>query len=402
VVWTVIPLIIVMVIFAWGWRGSLDMTMAPPDALTYQAMAQQWSWSIKHPNHSEPVNNEIWVPLGRRCKFVMSSADVLHSFFLPAMRVKRDVLPGRYQIGLVRGDEDGNLPPVLRRVLRRRPLEDGRRDPRGRGRRVRGGRAEKRYQPQIDPNAPAQLPEPHQRLHVVGGTLDHKRIGLMYLVGVTHRLPGGGLFALLVRLHLWEPTACCSSNATYNQIFTLHGAFMVFLFVIPAIPGSLGNMVLPLMLGAKDVALPRLNLLSFYLWLTGALLATLAIVLGGFDTGWTFYTPYSLYTKKAGRHDRPGVFMLGFSSIFTGLNFIVTTHKLRAPGMTWFRMPLFVWALYATSLLQVLATPVLGITVLLLASSASTTSASSIRASAATRCCSSTSSGSTATRPSTS
>jgi cytochrome c oxidase subunit 1 len=199
------------------------------------------------------------------------------------------------------------------------------------------------------------------------GTLDHKRIGIMYLVGTMIAFLCGGLFALLVRLHLWEPDGLLFSNADYNQIFTLHGAFMVFLFVIPAIPGSLGNMVLPLMLGAKDVALPRLNLLSFYLWIIGAVLATVSIVLGGFDTGWTFYAPYSLYTDKAVVSIGLAIFVLGFSSIFTGLNFIVTTHKLRAPGMTWFRMPLFVWALYATALLQVLATPVLGITVLLVA-----------------------------------
>ncbi|MCA8976954.1 MAG: cbb3-type cytochrome c oxidase subunit I [Planctomycetes bacterium] len=199
------------------------------------------------------------------------------------------------------------------------------------------------------------------------GTLDHKRIGLMYLVGVTFAFLSGGLFALLVRLHLWQPEGLLFSNQDYNQIFTLHGAFMVFLFVIPAIPASLGNMVLPLMLGAKDVALPRLNLMSFYLWVTGAILALSAIIAGGFDTGWTFYTPYSLYTQKAVGLIGLGVFVLGFSSIFTGLNFIVTVHKLRAPGLTWFRLPIFVWALYATSILQVLATPVLGITVLLVA-----------------------------------
>jgi len=189
----------------------------------------------------------------------------------------------------------------------------------------------------------------------------------MYLIGTGLAFLAGGLFALLVRLHLWQPDGMLFSNDQYNQIFTLHGAFMVFLFVIPAIPGSLGNIVLPLMLGAKDVALPRLNLLSFYLWLSGAVLAALAIVMGGFDTGWTFYAPYSLYTNKAVVTIGLAIFMLGFSSIFTGLNFIVTTHKLRAPGLTWFRMPLFVWALYATSLLQVLATPVLGITILLVA-----------------------------------
>jgi cytochrome c oxidase subunit 1 len=199
------------------------------------------------------------------------------------------------------------------------------------------------------------------------GTLDHKRIGLMYLIGVSIAFLCGGLFALLVRVHLWTPEGLLFDNVQYNQIFTLHGAFMVFIFVIPAIPGSLGNIVLPLMLGAKDVALPRLNLLSFYLWLAGAVMAALAIVLGGFDTGWTFYAPYSLYTDQAVVTIGLAIFVLGFSSIFTGLNFIVTVHKLRAPGMTWFRMPLFVWAIYATAILQVLATPVLGITVLLVA-----------------------------------
>ncbi|MCA8952162.1 MAG: cbb3-type cytochrome c oxidase subunit I, partial [Planctomycetes bacterium] len=199
------------------------------------------------------------------------------------------------------------------------------------------------------------------------GTLDHKRIGIMYLIGTSIALLSGGLFALLVRLHLWEPTGALFDNATYNQVFTLHGVFMVFLFVIPAIPAALGNMILPLQLGAPDVALPRLNLLSFYLWVTGAVFALLAIIFGGFDTGWTFYTPYSLYTQKAVGLIGMGVFILGFSSIFTGLNFIVTVHKMRAPGLTWFRMPLFIWALYATSILQVLATPVLGITVLLVA-----------------------------------
>ena len=206
------------------------------------------------------------------------------------------------------------------------------------------------------------------------GTLDHKRIGLMYLVGVSIAFLVGGLFALMIRLHLWSPDGALflneqgqSDNHRYNQIFTLHGAFMVFMFIIPAIPASLGNMVLPLMLGAKDVALPRLNLTSFYLWFAGTILAILAIVLGGFDTGWTFYAPYSLYTDQAVITIGLAIFVLGFSSIFTGLNFIVTTHKLRAPGMTWFRMPLFIWAIYATSILQVLATPVLGITILLVA-----------------------------------
>jgi len=198
-------------------------------------------------------------------------------------------------------------------------------------------------------------------------TLDHKRIGIMYLVGVSAAFLAGGVFALLIRLHLWDPHGALFTNETYNQVFTLHGVFMVFIFVIPAIPASLGNMVLPLMLGAKDVALPRVNLVSFYLWVTGTLFALYAIVAGGFDTGWTFYAPYSLYEEKAVVSIGLGIFILGFSSIFTGLNFIVTVHKLRAPGITWFRMPLFIWAIYATAILQVLATPILGITVLLVA-----------------------------------
>ncbi len=227
--------------------------------------------------------------------------------------------------------------------------------------------------PAVDVQTPPTAPPRENYLNCSKGfkswalTLDHKRIGLMYLIGVSIAFLSGGMFALLVRLHLWEPEGMLFTNIEYNQIFTLHGAFMVFLFVIPAIPGSLGNIVMPLMVGAKDVALPKLNLLSFYLWLIGAVLAVLAIVLGGFDTGWTFYAPYSLYTDRAVVTIGMAIFILGFSSIFTGLNFIVTVHKLRAPGITWFRMPLFVWAIYATAILQVLATPVLGITVLLVA-----------------------------------
>ena len=207
------------------------------------------------------------------------------------------------------------------------------------------------------------------------GTLDHKRIGVMYLVGVTFAFLVGGLFALLVRLHLWDAVLNPDGSTQggmfspdqYNQYFTMHGVFMVFMFIIPAIPGSLGNFALPLQLGAKDVALPRLNLASFYLWLAGTIMAIASMIMGQVDTGWTFYTPYSIYSNKAVLMMGLSVFTLGFSSIFTGLNFIVTVHKLRAPGQGWFRMPLFVWAIYATALLQVLATPVLGITVLLLA-----------------------------------
>jgi cytochrome c oxidase subunit 1 len=200
-------------------------------------------------------------------------------------------------------------------------------------------------------------------------TLDHKRIGVMYMVAVLISFFVGGVFALLVRTKLLFPgEVSWMTKDQYNQAFTLHGAIMVFLVIIPSIPAALGNFVLPIMLGAKDVAFPRLNLASFYLWIIGAGCAVWALLAGGFDTGWTFYTPYSSTTAYQGVIPvLTGVFILGFSSIFTGMNFVVTIHKLRPPGMGWFRMPLFLWALYATALIQVLATPVLAITLGLLA-----------------------------------
>src|SRR6202030_3631723 len=202
-------------------------------------------------------------------------------------------------------------------------------------------------------------------------TVDHKRIGIMYLCAVCTAFLMGGIFALLVRLSLLTPQHTLFGkqwvNAEmYNRFFTLHGAIMVFLFIIPAIPASLGNFVLPLMIGAKDVAFPRLNLASFYLWVTGAVMAVSSMVIGAVDTGWTFYTPYSTTTDGAVGLMTMAVFILGFSSIFTGLNFISTVHKLRAPGMGWFDMPLFIWGIYSTGIIQVLATPVLGITLVLL------------------------------------
>jgi cytochrome c oxidase subunit 1 len=198
-------------------------------------------------------------------------------------------------------------------------------------------------------------------------TLDHKRIGVMYLAGILTALLVGGLFALLVRIELAHPGGLFTQD-TYNQFFTLHGAVMVFLVIIPGIPAALGNFVLPIQLGAPDVAFPRLNLASFYLWCSGAALLVATIALGGVDTGWTFYTPYSITSPKGTSVILAvaGVFLLGFSSIFTGLNFLVTIHKFRAKGMAWFNLPLNLWAVYATAVIQVLATPVLGITVLLL------------------------------------
>ncbi|MCH2131814.1 MAG: cbb3-type cytochrome c oxidase subunit I, partial [Pirellulaceae bacterium] len=197
-------------------------------------------------------------------------------------------------------------------------------------------------------------------------TLDHKRIGVMYLAGILICFLLGGVMALLIRLELFTPGKAFLSEDRYNEIFTLHGAIMTFLFLIPSIPAALGNFVLPLMLGAKDVAFPRMNLASFYLWAAGAIFFLLALGLGGLDTGWTFYTPYSTTTSSTVIAATLGVFILGFSSIFTGLNFIVTINKMRPAGMTWFRMPLMLWSLYATSIIQVLATPVLGITMILL------------------------------------
>jgi cytochrome c oxidase subunit 1 len=197
-------------------------------------------------------------------------------------------------------------------------------------------------------------------------TLDHKRIGLMYLVSVLLMFAVGGIMALLVRFELFTPGKTIMTAHQYNVVFTLHGAIMVFLFIIPAIPASLGNFVLPLLLGTKDVAFPRLNIFSYYIYVLGAIIAIGAIVGGGVDTGWTFYTPYSSSTAGSVVWMVFGAFVLGFSSILTGLNFIATTHKLRAPGMTWSRMPLFCWGIYATALIQVLATPVLAITLLML------------------------------------
>ena len=197
-------------------------------------------------------------------------------------------------------------------------------------------------------------------------TVDHKRIGLMYLWSVTFFMIVGGLFAMLIRLEHLTPGRTIMSAEQYNRVFTLHGAVMVFLVIIPAIPAALGNFALPLLLGARDVAFPRINLMSLYLYWTGALMALGTLFMGGVDTGWTFYTPYSTTTGGGVTLMVLAAFVLGFSSIFTGCNIIATVHKLRAPGMGWFDMPLFCWGMYSTALIQILATPVLGITLLLL------------------------------------
>src|SRR5690349_5042392 len=199
-------------------------------------------------------------------------------------------------------------------------------------------------------------------------TKDHKRIAIMYLITVSLFFMAGGLYASAIRLELLTPPSDLLETGTYNKVFTQHGILMIFFFLIPSIPAVLGNFLLPIMIGAKDLALPRINLLSLYIYWVGGLLTIYALLQGGVDTGWTFYTPYSTtfsntYVMAVGL----GIFINGFSSILTGLNFIVTVHTMRAPGMHWFRMPLFLWSLYATSLIMILGTPVIAITILLLA-----------------------------------
>ncbi|MAO66123.1 MAG: cytochrome c oxidase subunit I [Balneola sp.] len=197
-------------------------------------------------------------------------------------------------------------------------------------------------------------------------TVDHKKIGLMYLGSVTLFFLLGGVLALLLRTELLTPAKTFIEADTYNQFFTLHGAIMVFFVLVPSIPAALGNFILPMQLGAKDVAFPRLNLASFYIYVIGAIFTFFALVNNGLDTGWTFYTPYSIESNSSVIWVTLGAFILGFSSILTGTNFITTIHKMRAPGITWGKLPLNIWALYATSIIQVLATPVLAITLLLL------------------------------------
>jgi len=197
-------------------------------------------------------------------------------------------------------------------------------------------------------------------------TLDHKRIGAMYLWTTIFFFLAGGLFAMLLRLELLSPQARYFSNHAYNVFFTLHGAMMIFLFIIPAIPSGLGNFFIPLHIGARDVAFPRLNLASYWVFAAGFLVIIGSLV-APMDTGWTFYTPYSAKSAAAVTTLSLGIFLIGMSSILTGLNFIVTIHKLRAPGMTWHRLPLFIWGMYSTSIIQVIATPVVGVTFLLLA-----------------------------------
>ena len=197
-------------------------------------------------------------------------------------------------------------------------------------------------------------------------TTDHKRIALLYLASITFFFFIGGFFALLIRLELLTPAGDLVQADTYNKLFSMHGQVMIFFFLIPSIPAVLGNFLVPLMIGAKDLAFPRINLLSWYLYIIAGTIYLHCIVTGGVDTGWTFYTPFSTaFSNTRVIEAGISIFIAGFSSILTGLNFVVTIHRMRAPGMTWSRLPLFIWAMYATSIIQLLGTPVLAITLLL-------------------------------------
>ena len=199
-------------------------------------------------------------------------------------------------------------------------------------------------------------------------TTDHKRIAWLYLFSITFFFTIGGIAAALMRLNLVEPQGLLVEPETYNKLFSTHGIVMIFLFLVPSIPAVLGNFLLPLMLGARDVAFPRLNLLSWYVFVAGGSIVMYALIAGGIDTGWTFYTPLStMYVNTHVMATATGIFIAGFSSILTGLNFVVTIHKMRAPGLTWFRLPLFIWAMYATSIIFIIGTPVIAISLALIA-----------------------------------
>ncbi len=199
-------------------------------------------------------------------------------------------------------------------------------------------------------------------------TRDHKRIAMLYVISITVMFSLGAIFAAGVRMELLTPKGDFLSADLYNKMFTMHGVIMVFFFLVPSIPATLGNFLMPIMCGTKDLAFPRINLLSWYLYVIGGIIVLAVAAGGGLDTGWTFYTPYSsLSTNTSVTLALVGVFVAGFSSILTGFNFIVTVHRMRAPGLTWFRLPLFVWANYATSLVMILGTPVVAITLTLVA-----------------------------------
>jgi len=220
------------------------------------------------------------------------------------------------------------------------------------------------------PRAPATVKSYLDEGHTLASwlfTTDHKRIAILYAIGITIFFFIGGFAAMLIRIQLLTPNGTIVSPELYNRIFTIHGIVMVWFFLVPSIPTTMGNFFLPLMIGARDVAFPRLNIISFWIFFLGALFTVVCIVSGGVDTGWTFYTPYStLYSNGHVIAAAIGIFIVGFSSIATGVNFLTTVHTMRTEGMTWFRLPLFVWAMYATSFVMVLATPVLAASLLMI------------------------------------
>ena len=230
------------------------------------------------------------------------------------------------------------------------------------------------YAAQRDAHVPhATIDAPKDYLHITHTvkswllSTDHKRIALLYLASISFFFVLGAIAAGLIRLSLVVPDGSIFTNDTYNKLFTIHGVVMVWFFLIPSIPATFGNFLLPIMIGAKDLAFPRLNTTSWYVFMTGALFAMLAVLFGGIDTGWTFYAPLSTaFSNTYVSLALVGVIIVGFSSILTGLNFIVTVHTMRAPGMTWFRMPIFVWTMYAVSMIFLLATPVITMALILL------------------------------------
>ena len=474
----------------WGAVIYFKERTPPRGATEVYVVAKQWMWKLQHEEGQREIN-ELHVPVGRDVKLILTSQDVIHSFYVPAFRIKQDVLPGRYttawfhptkagtyhlfcaeycgsqhsgmigqivvmepaqyQAWLSGGGASGSdgverpeyvsaagllhLPPLGHpgprpqpgRALRqagatgRRTRGHGRRklhpgvhfDARResgqrlqahhagisgtgeRGATERAGGLRKITEPEsigsggrfdggtVGPETAGTIgaiamataaitAERETYLNQEYGikswllTIDHKRIALLYLLSITFFFFIGGFFALLIRLELLTPAGDLVQADTYNKLFTMHGQVMIFFFLIPSIPAVLGNFLVPLMIGAKDLAFPRINLLSWYLYIIAGALMLHCILTGGVDTGWTFYTPFSTaFSNTKVIEAGLAIFISGFSSILTGLNFVVTIHRMRAPGMTWDRLPLFIWAHYATSIIQLLGTPVIAVTLVL-------------------------------------
>ena len=473
--WTAATLFAFLFFFWWAASDQLTALTPPKEALEIHVVAKQWMWRIQHPSGAREID-ELHVPSNTNVRLVMTSQDVIHDLYLPALRLKQDILPDRYtylwfnanKTGVFhftcaefcgtdhsvmagrlviappdeyarwtaaqpQGDDLAHQGEALFRSLgcsgchspgstvhapdlhgiyghpvqtRRRKHGDGRRGLSARqhfaaGQTPRGGvsaaHAEFLRQCQREPNRTAhrlhQITDDGQDRglrkgiamtdttlpfvpplqgsresyleegHTVASwltTTDHKRIAILYALSITLFFFIGGIAIGLVRLELISPTGWFMSSDQYNRLFTLHGIIMVWFFLVPSIPATMGNFLLPMMIGAPDVAFPRLNLMSWYIYVAGAAFTIYVLLSGGVDTGWTFYPPFSSgYSHSNVIAAALGVFIVGFSSIATGVNFLATIHMLRAPGMTWLRLPLFVWSMYVVSLVMVLATPVL-------------------------------------------